>query len=57
MPTEPCRRWPDAYLNHWADVYVREHLRDYGVLLESFLQAPQALMERLRAGQLRPLPN
>lgn len=55
MPTAP--RYDDGYLNHWADVYVERNLRDYGVTLESFLQAPQSILISIDTGHLKRLAD
>lgn len=41
----PVFTWPDAYLERWGEVYLANpQLRVRGVLFETFLLAPEALL-------------
>lgn len=41
------QRYPDEYLNHWADVYVDRKLKRRGITLEQFLVAPHQMLARV----------
>ena len=45
----------DHIRDRWEQVYRDRGLRDYGVLLEYFLQAPEIILARIDSGQLLPL--
>lgn len=50
--------YSDAYINYWSDVWLRERLKDEGILLGSFLRFPYELLgavHRNRARGFKPL--
>ena len=40
-------RYPDAYLDHWSDIYVSRRVREHGITLEQFLVAPHQMLARV----------
>ncbi|URX63285.1 hypothetical protein KR767_04230 [Luteibacter anthropi] len=40
-------RYPDAYLNHWSDIYVMQEVSHHGITLEQFLVHPQQILNRI----------
>jgi hypothetical protein len=52
------RTWPDAYLDHWGDVYLgNPALRAIGITFEMFLQAPEQILGSATFHTLMPLPE
>lgn len=52
---EARESFPDEHLTHWADVYVTRSVREYGVLLETFLRDPVPILAAIDHGRLRKL--
>ncbi|MCU7906505.1 MAG: hypothetical protein KZQ76_11830 [Candidatus Thiodiazotropha sp. (ex Epidulcina cf. delphinae)] len=48
--------YQDEYLSYWGDAYIanRSILKERGILFETFLQAPRAILEA--AAFFKPLP-
>jgi len=41
------RIYGDAYLNHWADVYVQRRVKRFGITLDQFLAQPEQMLNRV----------
>lgn len=41
------RPYPDAYLDHYAELYVQRGAKRYGITLDQFLAQPEAILRRL----------
>ena len=47
--------YTDESIHHWADVYADRRVHDYGVHFDSFMQAPQTILDRIDAGLMKRL--
>jgi hypothetical protein len=47
--------YPDEYLDHWGDEYVRRGLTRYGILFETFLGSPREIIDAIDETDFRPL--
>lgn len=51
------RRYPDAYIEHWGEIYARNTwLRDIGVTFEMFLEQPDRVLASPTCQALMPSP-
>lgn len=59
MSTLTNRMYSDEYLERWTQVYEARHLRARGILLETFLEAPEEILAAVtywRPARLLPGP-
>ncbi|HEY4145201.1 hypothetical protein [Pinirhizobacter sp.] len=45
-------RYPDAYLDHWSDIYVARQIRSHGITLDQFLVHPEQILARVDRTQV-----
>lgn len=40
-------RYPDAFVEHWADVYIARRVKRWHITLDQFLAAPREMLARV----------
>ncbi|PCJ88579.1 MAG: hypothetical protein COA54_02350 [Thiotrichaceae bacterium] len=51
----PYITYTDEHLEYWGNVYLREKLKQYGIVFEMFLRMPQQILDSIKKHQFKPL--